>query len=537
MKKLIVLFPVLFFFVASYAQNTLLASQDEVRFNAASSANKLVNPEIGDNGFKFETLTTGINSKYADYGSSLFMGKFISFSARKIGAIAKKDPATNEPFTKLYCSDILENYDLTRPLLFSSILNKNENLGTVSFSQDGNTMFFTKNMEGNTQNFQLYRSVLNPEKMGEWIEITSVPFNSDDYSVENPHLTKDGKTLYFSSNMPQSKGGFDIFMVSVHTDGTYGKVTPIDGTINTRFDEKFPHFGPEEKFMFFSSKGHENIGGFDVFKSRRTKKGYVTILNLVNTINTPKDEIAFVPATPHIGYITSDKDGGYGNYDIYRITEYVISQKVRGKAIDFETKIPLANAEVKLIDTDGTEVGRMLTNEKGEFTFPISSFEYYTIVSGKEGFFKGSTIFNTDNKTTEYDADVTLKAMPAPIVETVDKSYIKIDNILFDYDSASIKEVSTITLNTVVATLNENPEIRIELGAHTDFRGRDDYNMNLSDRRAASAMKYLISRGISKDRLTWKGYGESQPVIDCNSCTEEEHKTNRRVEFIILESN
>lgn len=536
MKKYIVLITVLFFFVTAAAQSTLLASQDGVHMETPNE-NKRANPEMGDNGFKFETLTTGINSKYADYGSGLFMGKFISFSARKIGAIAKKDPATNEPFTKLYCSDILENYDLTRPLLFSSILNKNENLGTVSFSQDGNTMFFTKNMDGNTQNFQLYRSVMNPEKTGEWIEITPMPFNSESYSVENPHLTKDGKTLYFSSNMPQSTGGYDIFKVDILEDGSYGEVTPIAGAINTSFDEKFPHFGPEEKFMFFSSKGHDNIGGYDVFKSRRTKKGYVTILNLGNTINTPKDEIAFIPATPRIGYITSDKDGGYGNYDIYRITEYVISQKVSGKVMDFETAIPLANAEVKLIDTDGIEVGNMLTNEKGEFTFPLSSFEYYTIVSGKEGFFKGSTIFNTDNKTTEYDADVTLKAMPAPIVETEEKTFIKIDNILFDFDSANIKNVSTITLNTVVSTLNNNPEISIELGAHTDFRGNDNYNMRLSGRRAASAMNYLIKKGISKDRLSWKGYGESQPVIDCKPCTEEEHETNRRVEFIILESN
>ena len=491
--------------------------------------------DIGDNGFKFETLTTGINSAYADYGSGLFQNKFISFSARKIGAIAKKDPLTKEPFTKLYCSDILENYDLSRPLLFSSLLNKNENLGSVSFSQDGTIIYFTKNIEGNTQSFQIYRAELNPDHAGEWMNISPLSFNSTSYSVENPHLNKEGSMLYFASNMSSSKGGFNIYKVAVNADGSTGEVMPVAGEINTENDEKFPHLSVDEKFLFFSSKGHENIGGFDVFKSRRTKKGYVTILNLGNTINTEEDEIAFVPATDRIGYITSNREGGRGSYDIYRITEYVLAQNVRGKAVDFETRIPLANVTVQLIDTDGTQVGEMLTNENGEFSFPISSFEFYTVVSAKEGFFKGSTIFNTDNKTKEYEADVTLKAEAAPIVVTEEKTFIKIDNILFDYDSSNIKNISTITLNTVVETMKDRPELKVALNAHTDFRGNDAYNMKLSNRRAASAMEYLVSRGISKDRLQWKGFGETQPLIDCNPCSDAQHETNRRIEFIILE--
>ncbi|NND62500.1 MAG: OmpA family protein [Flavobacteriaceae bacterium] len=499
------------------------------------SSHTAVKDSIGDNGFKFEALTTGINSKYSDYGSGLFMDKFISFSSRKIGAIAKKDPVTGEPYTKLYCSDIKENWDLSRPLLFSRVLNKNENLGTVTFTQDGNTMFFTKNVEGNTQMYQLYKAVMNPEKIGEWINIEPLPVNSTSYSIENPHLNKSGDMLYFSSNMPGSQG-YDIYKMAVNEDGTYGEALPIEGLINTEMDEKYPHLSVDEKFLFFSSTGHDNLGGYDVFKSRRTKKGYVTILNLGNTINTERDEIAFVPATERIGYITSNKSGGEGSYDIYRITEYVLSQSVAGKALDFETGLPLANVSVKLYDTDGTEVGNAITNEKGEYIFPISSFEYYTLVSDKEGFFKGSTIFNTDNVTPLYDADVTLKARPAEIVITEEKSYIKIDNIQFDYDSAKIKDVSTITLNTVVETLNNNPEINIALNAHTDFRGNDNYNYRLSNRRAASAMEYLISKGISKDRLQSEGFGEKRPLIDCNPCTEAQHEANRRIEFIILES-
>jgi len=503
---------------------------------ASYEVSEFIKDNVGDNGFKFEALTTGINSSYADVGSGLFKNKFISFSARKIGAFGRKDPATNAPFTKLYCSDILAGYDLTRPLLFSSLLNKNENLGSVSFSQNGEIMYFTKNMEGNTKRFQLYRAELNPKRLGEWHNITPMDVNSMEYSVENPHLNKAGDMLYFSSNMPGSKGGFDIYRASVNEDGSLGERMAIAGTINTELDEKFPHLSIDEKFLFFSSKGHANIGGFDVFKSRRTKQGFVTILNLGNTINTELDEIAFVPATERIGYITSDREGGEGSYDIYRITEYVIAQRVSGKAIDYETNIPLANASIQLIDTDGTKVGEMLTNERGEFSFPISSFEYYTVVSNKEGFLTGATIFNTDNRTKEYEADVTLKIEPAPIVVTAEKTFIKIDNILFDYDSANIKELSKFNLNKVVQTMRSQPEIKVALRAHTDFRGNDNYNLQLSDRRAASAMNYLISKGISKERLTWKGYGEQEPVVDCDPCNDLQHELNRRIEFIIMEN-
>jgi len=489
---------------------------------------------VGNNGFKFESLTTGINTKYADYGSGLFKNKFISFSARKIGAVSKKDPVTNEPFTKLYCSDILEDHNLTRPLLFSSLLNKNENLGTVSFSEDGNTLYFTKNIEGDTQRFQLYKTIMNPNDFGKWINIEALPFNSATYSVENPHLSKDGRTLYFSSNMPGSKGGFDIFKVAVHKDGSYGEVLPVKGAVNTEKDEKYPHLSVDQKFLFFSSKGHENIGGFDLFKTRRTKKGYVNIVNLGNTINTKKDEVAFIPVNEHIGYITSNRETGYGNYDIYRITEYILPQRVTGKALDFETNLPISGAEIKLIDTDGTQVGSVKTNEKGEYEFPVSPFEYYTISSNKDGFFKGGSVFNTDNKTKLYHANVTLKAEAAPIVETKEKSYIEIKNIFFDYNSSRIKEISTLTLNRVIKTLQNNPKIKVSLNAHTDFRGNDSYNLKLSERRAEAAVKYIVSKGISKHRLLWKGYGETQPLIKCSPCTETQHESNRRIEFIIL---
>lgn len=529
--------------------NTLFASLFVMQLQAqvpldtdkefASSEQKIAfansDPEIGDNGFKFETFTTGINSKYSDYGVGFFKDKFISFSARKIGALAKLDPKTNEPYTKLYCSDITYEWDLRRPLLFSHILNKGENLGTISFSKKGDRIYFSKSLKEDTQIFQLYTATMNPNTEGEWINITALPFNSTSFSIENPHLSKDGETLYFSSNMPEAIGGYDIFKVTVEGDGTYGDVERLEGSVNTVLDEKFPHTSLDGKYLYFSSNGHNSMGGFDIFRSRNTSYNYVATRNLGNTINSPKDEIAFIPATKTIGYFTSDREGGEGSYDIYKTQEYVIDQNVTGIIRDTETQILLSKATVVLLDADGEQVATSISNQDGVYTFQVDAFVDYTVLAYKEGFKRSSTSFDTNtNLVSTFEANISLDAKAAEIVETEEKSFIKIDNILFDFNSDKIKDVSTITLNTVITTLNENPNIKINIKAHTDIQGSNGYNLKLSKKRATSTMKYILSKGISKDRLTSEGYGESQPLINCTTCSDDQHEKNRRVEFIIV---
>ncbi len=534
MKLLITTFFALLFVSQIQAQESLDSNQDVASLDQEIAFTDS-NPNIGNNGFKFETFTTGINSKYSDYGVGFFKEKFISFSARKIGALAKIDPNTKEPYTKLYCSDITYEWDLRRPLLFSHVLNKGENLGTISFSKDGDRIYFSKSIKEDTQKFQLYTAIMNPEVEGEWINITALPFNDTSYSIENPHLSKDGKTLYFSSNMPEAIGGYDIFKVAVNNNGTYGAVERIEGSVNTVLDEKFPHTSLDNKYLYFSSNGHNSMGGFDIFRSRNASLNYVATRNLGNTINSAKDEIAYIPATETVGYFTSDREGGKGKYDIYKIREYVVDQNVAGIVRDTETQIPLADATIVLLDADGEEVATVNSDQNGEYSFPVDAFLDYTILAYKEGFERNSTSFDTNtNLVATFETDITLDAKAAEIVETEEKTFIKIDNILFDFNSDQIKDISTITLNTVVTTLTQNPDIKIDIKAHTDIQGSSAYNLKLSKKRAASAMKYILSKGISEDRLTSEGYGESQPLIDCDTCSDAQHEMNRRVEFIIV---
>jgi outer membrane protein OmpA-like peptidoglycan-associated protein len=525
---LLLLGPLSFGQIASETSGDIaMVSDDEVQNTDGTT--------LGNNGFKFEAFQTGINSKFADYGIGFYREKFLSFSARRIGAMSKKDPITKEPFTKLYCSEISYEYDLNRPNLFSHILNKNDNLGTLSFSKDGMKLFFTKSKKDDSQTFQMYSADMNPAREGEFINMVPVPFNDENYSFENPHLSRDGQTLFFASNMPEAIGGFDIFKVAVLEDGTFGPVERVEGSVNTVLDEKFPQTSLDGKYLYYSSKGHQSLGGFDVFRSRKAKFGYVATRNLGNTINTPQDEIAYIPATETVGYISSDREGGKGSYDIYKLTEYVVDQSVSGIVKDLETGIALENANVVLVDAEGVEISTTQTDANGSYTFPIDSFLDYTVLAYMDGFERGSTSFSTNtNLVAVFETEVTLKAIAAEIVETEEKSYIKINNIQFDFNSAAIKPISTITLNTVYETLLQNPEIKVAINAHTDQKGSAAYNLNLSDKRAASALTYLTSKGISADRLISKGYGETEPLLDCAKCTNEQNEANRRIEFVII---
>lgn len=491
---------------------------------------------FGDNGFQFDTENTAINSAYADYGVGFFRDKFIYYSANRIGGLTKKDPATNEPYMNLYCSDVDKDGNLSRPLLFSHVLNKNGNLGGATFTEDQNTIYFTKSSEEESHLFALYKAVMDPERPGKWIDIEALPFNKKGFSIENPHLSKDNKTLYFAANFPESKGGFDLFSVAIKADGSYGAPKPLDGTVNTSKDEKFPHISPDGKLLFFSSKGHESIGGYDVFRSRLYANGFHYVVNLGNTLNTEKDEIGYTIARKNEGYYTSNKQDGTGGYDIYQFYESIVAQSVVGVVIDATTNKPLANIAVSLIDADGNQVAITTTTPEGRYEFPVEGFEAYTIIATKNGFDRNDTSFNTETKLKPvFETNIVLRPTPAPIVVTEDKSYLEVKNIQFDYNSVKILEPATFILRAVVLTMQEHPEIKVQLNAHSDSRGGAAYNLKLSEQRAQAAASYLTSKGISKDRIVAKGFGETQPLVDCENCSEKENEINRRIEFIIQE--
>ena len=527
-------------FIFSQGPSNLVAKNIETsKSNLNFTSNYKSSNEIGTNGFEFEILDAGVNTKYSEIGTGFFRNKLIMVSSKKLGGLAKIDFNTNEAYKELFCLDISENGTLSRPLLFSRMLNTNASEDQLTFSPDQKTVYFTRSSKEKSLEFKLYKATLEEGSHGNWINEELLNINKNNISIETPFLNKKGDKLYFSSNMPGSIGGYDIYVSSVNVDGTLGTPKNLGHSINTTSDEKYPSLSIDNKHLYFSSKGHENIGGYDLFVSRVLSDKYKAPRNLGTTINSSYDEIAYFLATKNKGYVSSNKPNGKGSYDIYTAVNKEVIQSIKGKAIDLVTKIKLPNTLIILNDEDGNEVARQITNGIGDYSFDnIVPFENYTLTTSKDGF-KDDNFEFLANRTfnTTYTKDLELNTTAPVIAKVDDELRIVLENIYFDFAKYSIKEESTISLNKILKVLNDNPDINLAINAHTDNRGKGSYNLKLSNKRAASAVKYLIKNGIAKNRLTSKGFGETKPLIDCksNSCTDEEHQSNRRIEFVILD--
>lgn len=494
-------------------------------------------PIIEANGFDFELLDAGVNSQFSEIGSGFFRNKLIMVSSKKIGGFAKIDRNTGEAFKELFCLDIDRTGSLSSPMLFSRILNTNDSEDQLTFSPDQKTVYYTRSSAENSLEFKLYKAVLEEDSHGNWINDELLSINKNNVSIETPYVNHTGDKLYFSANMPDAIGGFDLYVSDINTDGTLSTPRNLGKTINTSLDDKYPSLSIDDKYLYFSSKGHENIGGYDLFVSKISKNGYKAPRNLGNTINTSYDEIAYFLAAKDKGYVSSNRPNGKGSYDIYTAVNDEVTQILEGKILDLETQIKLPNTLVVLKDEDGEEIARTTTGEDATYKFNVVPFESYLISTYKDGFKDASVDFvaNRGVKTT-YNKNLELLTTKPVIAKVEDEMRIVLENIYFDFNKYSVKEESTISLNKIIKVLKEHPEMTLAINAHTDNVGRDSYNLNLSNKRAASAVKYLIKNGISKDRLQYKGFGESKPLVDCKSnCTDEDLQANRRVEFVILE--
>ncbi len=517
MKKLLFFSLLVLIYTLNFAQQSFV--------NNDSSTSIVYFDEAKD---VYTVIPTNVNTKQSEVGSTIFKNKFIMYSSRRTGAIgAGKDQNTDLPFNTIYCNEVDKNGNLSKPYFFASSLNEKGNEGGLTFSSDEKTIYYTKTTKDNTKNYQLYKSNFDEVTKRSWTNEMAVQYNSADYSIENPSLSRDGKKIYFSSNMPGGFGGHDLYVADINADGMPTNPTNLGAKINTSADEKFPFISLERE-IYFSSNGHNGYGGHDVFIAKIKKSGYGNPLNLGRSINTIADEVGFMLSTKTKGYLSSDRQDGLGYFDIYRFDVLRNSSDVKGKSIEKESKIVLPNTLITLLNEDDEIIGEQVTGENGEYKFNVSPLENYTLVASKDGYhnFKTAVVSNS--------TDIVMVQKKAEIVVDNDKKFISIENIYFDYNKASIKKESTLSLNKILEVLNENPDMKISIFAHTDSRGSDKYNLTLSDKRAAQAKKYLVSKGININRINFKGFGETKSLSNCTeNCTEEQYLADRRVEFII----
>ena len=491
--------------------------------------------------YDYEIQAMSKSTSNGDFGLSFFGDKVIFASLR-----STDKPIFNwnqKPYLDLFEATISKDGQLENIKAFSDKINTKTHESNATFSQDGKIMYFSRT---NSKRVKIGEEVYATVKIfkaefvnNEWINITEMPFSNDLYSTGHPFLTKDGKKLYFTSDMPGTLGSMDIYYVDVNADGTYGTPINLGDVINTIHREEFP-FITEDGTLYFASDGHEGMGGLDIFMTKIYNNVYVKPLNLGQTINSSMDDFAYVlNEKDNNGYLSSNRKGSDNLYSFIR-KENKNRFLVEGDVHDKISNELLPGTKVSLYDGDDKLIGQVVVGSKAEYFFNTKPNTKYRLEAVRDFYIPHSEVFTTnDDGKIHYNIELEVESYDdaEDIVVTKDDGYvyIELENIYFDLNKWNIKEQAAKILDILVNLLKKYPLMEVQVGAHTDSRASDIYNLLLSNNRAASTLEYLVNKGIDRKRLRSKGYGESVPLVKCgDNCTEAEHSINRRCEFRIL---
>jgi outer membrane protein OmpA-like peptidoglycan-associated protein len=495
----------------------------------------------------FAIEKTQINSTTSDFGPAFYGSDKIVFASAGNTTGTKINEWTQEPFLDLFIADKAENGQLSNPTKLGGDINTDYNESTAVFTKDGATVYFTRNtyLDGKkgldkSKKFKTLRlSLYKATKTGDnfWTNVEALPFNGKDFSVAHPALSVDEKRLYFSSDMPGTLGMSDLWYVDILNNGTYGTPVNLGPAINTDARESFPFISGKNK-LYFSSDGRSGLGGYDIFVTTLDKEGMPgPITNLGAPTNSAKDDFGFIINEENrIGYLSSNRDGDGGSVDdeIYLVKESC-TITIGGKVFDEETKDPLPGATVSLLDENNQPLSQTIAKADGSYEFDADCGTQYTVRGVMEGYNPYEKMIETPTLSGNIDVPLPLKRI-GPCAPNDLGCKLSLQPIYFDFDKSNIRPDAEIELAKILAAMREYPELIIHIESHTDSRGNDSYNEALSERRAQSTLKWLVSKGIDANRLTAKGYGESQLVNQCSNgvpCTAEEHQLNRRSMFII----
>jgi outer membrane protein OmpA-like peptidoglycan-associated protein/Tol biopolymer transport system component len=489
---------------------------------------------------------TEINTPDAEY-SPVFNNNFLYFTTNRHSN--KTYRATGTGYTDLYrIGSRGANVNLQTLKAMPEIINDpNVNEGSITLSADGSFIVFAKGNTGKASGNNNVNLFYSRFRNGSWLEPRALSVNDPDSWDSTPSLSPDGLTLYWSSNRPGGYGGDDLYAANLDRRGRWVDVRNLGPEINTPGNENFPYVSEDGK-LYFSSDGHPGFGRLDLFVANRTG-GKVEIENLGAPMNSEGDDFGIFLFDLTKGFFSSNRKGGKGDDDIYtfinedpdlKVVNYFLTGITFTKD-DGDKDIILPHTKVRLLDASDNLIGESFTGEDGKFSFRVYPEETYYVIGEKTDYFTTRKIFSTIGKSvdkstlTEFITNVNFETdlqMDRIVIEKT----IVLNNIYYDLDKADIRTDAMPTLDSLVMIMNDNPDIYIELGSHTDNRADDNYNLDLSRRRAISAVRYIISKGIDDARISARGYGESRLII-ANAKTEEEHQVNRRTEFKVLQYN
>lgn len=379
--------------------------------------------------------------------------------------------------------------------------------GTPAYTADGKTMYFTRAMseKGGSSGAKIFVSKRSGAEWGE-PEVLVVMTDSlaDTLTFAHPAVSASGLQLYFASDLPNGFGGIDLWMVK-QEGNEWSAPLNLGPEVNTSGDEMFPYLRNDSS-LYFASNGLPGFGGLDLFKATRKKNNKWQVTNLGTPINSKNDDFGITfSQEAERGYFSSNRKDRKGYDHIYSFELPILEFKFEGSIIDDKSKEPLAGAIIKLIGNDGTN--RKITSKKdGSFSYPLNKEVEYVFLATARGYLNqsGEMVTLNADKSIIHTKNFELTSIREPI---------RLNNIFFDFASAELTEASFAALDTLVKTLTDNPNITIEISAHSDAIGEDDVNIKMSQRRAQSVVNHLISSNIASDRLKAQGYGESQPVL------------------------
>ena len=500
---------------------------------------------------RYSVKLASFNSKVSDFGTAYTPnGDLIFASERDSGTVVNRRHRIKgklRPYLQLFS---VNKNDLSKVSKLNNLVNKKYHESTVAVTNDGKTMYFTRNNyfqkqykeDSNDINLLKLFKVRKLEN-DTWGEVEELPFNSDEYSVAHPTLNADNTRLYFASDMPGTLGKSDIWYVKINKDGSYSNPINMRSPINTVGTDTFP-FITKKGDLYFSSDTHSGKGGLDVFVVKEEEK-YKKVYNLGAPINTIFDDFSLIFNEQNkTGYFSSNRKNGVGDDDIYEFKELkplvVVCKGILSGTTKDEIGEIIGNVNIVLTDNRGKEINRTQSDIKGAYSFIIDcKNKNYIVTVTKKGYEKDVKKVEATIKEKNPKANLILKKIDTGAEVGVDLAKeLKLKPIYFDSNKAKIRPDAAIELQKVISYMQEYPNVIVQVRSHTDSKGSDSYNLKLSDRRAKSTAKYMIEvGGVSSDRISGKGLGETQLKNKCVNrvkCSKEDHQLNRRSEFIVV---
>lgn len=532
------------------------------------------------------------NSKDADFSPAYYRGGIVFCSNRP------RDDGKNKLIHKWTGKRFLDLYvapgGAAKAKPFSESLNTKYHEGSSVFYNDGNSVIFTRNNFNagkygkSTEDINKLKLFFATKSSGDWVNITDFPYNDDEYSVAHPALSADGQTLYFSSDMPGSVGGTDIWMCTATTGGSWSAPINLGKEVNTKGDEEFPYIDANSN-LFFSSDGHPGLGGLDIFVARANKGKFSKPQNIGSPVNSNRDDFSLIfDADNNEGYFSSNREGGVGDDDIYKFS--VKTCEVQVMVVDANTGKAIKNPKLIILDKENKAEALFITET--DSTFLLKSFlrTGYDIKATKEKYTDGKSEITEqflakckhfggrltdtvrirmfpsgglppDPRISELlgrnpNSPKDPNGIPIPLDPNGRPLYptgrpmrpytfngsskvkvVEVVTVYYDLDKYNIRPDAAKDLERVLRVLYEYPNMVISMTSHTDARDSFEYNVKLAQRRANSAMNYLVSRGIDQNRLEITSFGEMRLTNNCpdgTDCSEPDHQLNRRTEIVIL---